>query len=239
METPKKKASSKRGRKPKESDINDFCRVCNCSFKNYYGSFCENHVSTENIFSLFPLVLHIRDLGYVVENGDGSSRVCAKCATKIRRAADLKVFLDAGLMKQDQLTSTSSCLYLDSPEQFKRTCNTPTGSNRAKSSRKNSPLKSTASCSTTEKGHEKIARKRIIFGETSQDNNDQGQCKSMCVTVNNGATLHANSINKPSGTDQSDKEKASHFSNVLQDNLLYLSVEDFKPKSQIRVIIPQ
>lgn len=120
METPKKKASSKRGRKPKESDINDFCRVCNCSFKNYYGSFCENHVSTENIFSLFPLVLHIRDLGYVVENGDGSSRVCAKCATKIRRAADLKVFLDAGLMKQDQLTSTSSCLYLDSPERFKR-----------------------------------------------------------------------------------------------------------------------
>ena len=44
-----------------------------------------------------PLALLFRDLSYVVEEGVGSSRVCAKCALKTRRAADLKCFLDAGL----------------------------------------------------------------------------------------------------------------------------------------------
>ena len=90
--------SSKRVRKRKESSIHDFCRVCNCSFKNYYGNFCENRVSTENIFSLSgrirvskrPLALLLQDLFYVVEEGVGSSRVCA---AKIRRTADLKSFL--------------------------------------------------------------------------------------------------------------------------------------------------
>ena len=107
MATPTKKVSSKRGRKHKESSIHDFCRVCNFSFKNYYGNFCENRMSTENIFSLSgrtgvskrPLALLLQDLFYVIEEGVGSSRVCAKCATKIRRAADLKNFLDAGLKK--------------------------------------------------------------------------------------------------------------------------------------------
>ncbi len=35
------------------------------------------------------------------EGGDGSSSVCAKCATKIRRAADMNAFLDVGLGKQE------------------------------------------------------------------------------------------------------------------------------------------
>ena len=244
MATPKKKASSKRGRKPKESSINDFCRVCDCSFKNYYGNFCQNRVSTENIFSLpgktnvskRPLALLLRDLSYVVEEGVGSSRVCAKCALKIRRAADLKCFLDAGLKKHERASSSVPCSPLDSPDRFKRMCNTPTG-NCAKSVRKTSPLRS------NKEGFGKSPRKRILFAETSQGGSDQGQismCESMCVSDDDLTTL-ANPMPSTSCTDQSDKEKASYFSEVVQDNFQHFSAEYFKPecKPKIKVVIPQ
>ena len=253
MATPKTKVCSKRGRKPKESSTNDFCRVCNCSFKNYYGNFCENRVSTENLFSVSgrsgvlvkrPLALLLRDLSYVVEEGDGSSCVCAKCAAKIRRAADIKAFLDAGLRKHEHPSSPS---VLDSPERFKRMCNTPTG-NCAKSLRKTSPLKIT-------KGLGKSARKGIIFGDTSQCNNDHEQttkCESVCVSVtSNDLTTLASPMpmaipsTSRSGTDQFDQKEASHFSEtvpmVVQDNFQCLSAEDIEPegKPKLKVLIPQ
>ena len=48
-ETPKKPV--KRGRKPKEESINDFCRLCNCALKRKFGDFEKiEYISTENLF---------------------------------------------------------------------------------------------------------------------------------------------------------------------------------------------
>ena len=219
--------------------------------KNYYRNFCENRVSTENLFSVSgrswvlvkrSLALLLCDLSYVVEEGGGSSHVCAKCATKIRWAADIKAFLDTGLRKHERPSSSVLCSPLDSPEQFKRMCNTPTG-NCAKSLRKTSPLKIT-------KGLRKSARKGIIFGDTLQCNYDQEQtteCESVCVSVtsNNDLTTLASPMAIPStsryGTDQSDQKEASHFSEIVHDNFQCLSAEDIKPegKPKIKVLIPQ
>ena len=45
-ETPK---NAVKGRPTKEQSCNDFCRVCRCNFKSYYGDF--NHrVLTESLF---------------------------------------------------------------------------------------------------------------------------------------------------------------------------------------------
>ena len=47
-ETPKKAV---KGRPSKENSCNDFCRVCRCNFKCFYGDF-KRRVSTENLFEI-------------------------------------------------------------------------------------------------------------------------------------------------------------------------------------------
>ena len=96
-----------------------------------YGNFGKSRVSTENIFSVpgksgvskRRLAEFLHDLGYsAIQNDNLSSRVCAKYASKIRRAADLKSFLDAGLVK----TECSLQIGVDSPpERFKRISSSP------------------------------------------------------------------------------------------------------------------
>ena len=168
-------------------------------------------------------------------------------SSRRERAADIKAFLDTGLRKHEHPSSPSvSCSPLDSPERFKRMCNTPTG-NCAKSLQKTSPLRIT-------KGLGKSARKGIIFGDTSQCNNDHEQttkCESVCVSVtsNNDLTTLASPMPIPVLLDLAQinliKRKASHFSGtvpmVVQDNFQCLSAEDIKPegKPKIKVLIPQ
>lgn len=136
-ETPKK---SVKGRPAKESSVDDFCRVCKCNFRNYYGDF-KRRVSTENLFEIPKRagVAKCRLAEFVVELGftcrkslDSSSHVCAKCATKIRNATDLMRFLGSAFNVAVQNPSSS---IEDSPikvERFKQMSISPYSSNLAK-----------------------------------------------------------------------------------------------------------
>ena len=118
-ETPKK---SVKGRPRKENSCNDFCRVCRCNFKCFYGDF-KRRVSTENLFEISKragvkkcrLADLVTELGFSCEkNLAASDRVCAKCATKIRNASELMRYLKSGFLapqeqpKHNQNNNTTS-----------------------------------------------------------------------------------------------------------------------------------
>lgn len=98
-ETPKKSV----GRPLKKPSCSDFCRVCGCNFNTYYGDF-KRRVSTENLFEIpkragvekSRLADLLCELGITCEQSSSlSSRVCAKCGTKIRNAIGL-ISISAG-----------------------------------------------------------------------------------------------------------------------------------------------
>ena len=85
------KPVQKRGRKPKAQDASDFCRVCKVNFK-LNGTYlsCENlFKSTKACAGNLPLGKIITGTLEVCLNSEPylSSRVCSKCALKIRNAA--------------------------------------------------------------------------------------------------------------------------------------------------------
>lgn len=103
-ETPKKLVAVLEHKTSLCSD--DHCRLCRCSFKVQKGGKFQ-HISTENLYKLpgkkgvekRPLdKLLSEDLGlHLSNNPNYSSRVCAKCALKIRNAVELVRFLKANL----------------------------------------------------------------------------------------------------------------------------------------------
>ena len=87
----------KRGRKPKAQDASDFCRVCKVNFK-LNGTYlsCENlFKSTKAGAGNPPLSKIITGTLEVCLNSEPylSSRVCSKCALKIRNAAERLNFI--------------------------------------------------------------------------------------------------------------------------------------------------
>ena len=96
------------GRPLKKPSCSDFCRVCGCKFNTYYGDF-KRRVSTENLFEIpkragiekTRLADLLCELGITCEQSSSlSSRVCAKCGTKIRNAIGLFRFLRGSLLFQ-------------------------------------------------------------------------------------------------------------------------------------------
>ena len=98
-ETPKKPV--KRGRKPKEESINDFCRLCNCALKRNFDDFEKiEYISTENLFkesnrkdcSSRPLAQLCEELIVtpVVKSDRLSDPVCKPCGRKVRNAHAVK-----------------------------------------------------------------------------------------------------------------------------------------------------
>ena len=88
---------NKRGRPLKPPSSSDYCRICKANFKITLGNF-SRYVSTENIYaskksnaegsSLSDLIT--KTLRIPVDKDENlSSRVCSKCALKIRNAAKL------------------------------------------------------------------------------------------------------------------------------------------------------
>lgn len=85
-----------RGRPLKSSTPSDYCRICKTHFKVTLGNFSK-YISTENIYNISKKAcaegISLRDLvtktfGITVEKDENlSSRVCSKCAGKIRNAA--------------------------------------------------------------------------------------------------------------------------------------------------------
>lgn len=160
-ETPKK---SLKGRPLKEPSINDFCRVCRCNFKNYYGVF-SRRVSTENLFEVPKRegVVKCRladlacELGFnCVQAVNISKRVCAKCATKIRNAVELMRFLRTGFSAQEPRETSLQC----SPptvERFKQMSVSPHSTNSGKVTRTAFPGKGTLETAEKPKVRRSIA----------------------------------------------------------------------------------
>ena len=112
----------------KPSDQSDTCRICNVYFKIAVGDFGKKNrcISTENLFKIskragvttIPLADLLKThLGVEVDPQDGkSSRVCAKCALKIRNATTLCEFIRTALTCNDN----SACDESDDQQRFKR-----------------------------------------------------------------------------------------------------------------------
>ena len=148
-ETPKKAV---KGRPRKENSCNDFCRVCRCNFKCFYGDF-KHRVSTENLFEISKrtgvekcrLADLVTELGFSCKkNLAESDRVCAKCATKIRNASELMRYLKSGFLAPQEQPIAMTCSPI-AAERFKRMSGSPHSAKSGKISRGNSPKENTIS----------------------------------------------------------------------------------------------
>ena len=121
--TPKKAA------KPAEnSNVSDACRLCGINFKISVGDFGgkNKYVPTENLFKIpqragvdkIPLVDLLKiHLDVEVDPQDGkSSRVCAKCALKIRNASSLIDFIRTAVNRENTDDETSGRAAIETNE---------------------------------------------------------------------------------------------------------------------------
>ena len=137
-ETPKKSV----GRPLKKPSCSDFCRVCGCDLNTYYGDF-KRRVSTENLFEI-PKRADVEksrladlqcELGITCEQSTSlSSRVCAKCGTKIRNAIGLFRFLRRSLLFQPPKSFVDVEHSPIAIERFKRMARSPVSEGLASSS---------------------------------------------------------------------------------------------------------
>ena len=139
-ETPKKLAALL---EPKNSSCSgDCCRLCRCLFREQKGDKFQ-HISTENLFKIpgkkgvekRPLhELLSEDLGlHLCSNPNYSSRVCAKCALKIRNAVELVRFLKANLNPVANIEETS--VECETQQRWKRMSKSPSSAEKPKSAR--------------------------------------------------------------------------------------------------------
>ena len=190
-ETPKK---SVKGRPAKESSVDDFCCVCKCNFRNYYGGF-NRRVSTENLFEIpertgvakCRLAESIGELGFTCRKIlDCSSLVCAKCATKIRNATDLMRFLGSAFNVAVQNPSSSIEYLPIEVERFKRMSISLHSSNLAKVNKISSPAAVTEKM-TVQTNKKSKARRSITYadGVSSQEARNE-ICNLMSVEDREG-----------------------------------------------------
>ena len=140
-ETPKKLAAVLEQKN--SSSSGDCCRLCECLFKVQKGDKFQ-HISTENLFKLpgkkgvekRPLdKLLSEDLGlHVSNNPNYSLRVCAKCALKIRNAAELVRFLKAKLNPVVANVEETS-VECETQQRWKRMSKSPSSAEKPKSAR--------------------------------------------------------------------------------------------------------
>ena len=164
-ETPKKPV--KRGRKPKEETINDFCRLCNCALKREFGDFEKiEYISTENLFkesnrkdcSSRPLAELCEELieTPVVKSDHLSDRVCKPCGRKVRNAHAVKQQVLSINKANDQAANSSDT------ERFK--CQLPTSVN----SPDRSPRFRKGAKSTDIKTCRPPAKKTLLFSQSKE-----------------------------------------------------------------------
>ena len=125
------------------SSSGDCCRLCECLFKVQKGDKFQ-HISKESLFKLHgkkgvekrPLdKLLSEDLGlHVSNNPNYSSRVCAKCALKIRNASELARFLKAELNLVVTNVEETSIEY-ETEQRSKRMSKSPSSAEKPKSAR--------------------------------------------------------------------------------------------------------
>ena len=140
-ETPKKLVAVLEHKTSLCSD--DHCRLCRCSFKVQKGGKFQ-HISTENLYKLpgkkgvekRPLdKLLSEDLGlHLSNNPNYSSRVCAKCALKIRNAVELVRFLKANLNHVVANVKETS-VECETQQRWKRMSKSPSSAEKPKAAR--------------------------------------------------------------------------------------------------------
>ena len=121
--TPKKKVVRKgRGRKPNlEVEASDFCRICKVNFKKN-----GTYISSENLFTTSkpggPLseILSSKLKLFLTCASNLSSRVCAKCALKIRNASSNFILVEENLNVPHHNFQESAVEENDDTERFKR-----------------------------------------------------------------------------------------------------------------------
>ena len=156
--TPKKPVLNREDKS--SSSVSDFCRLCKCSFKTIYGNFPSknisgagerqpktSYISTENIFNVScrkgeerPSLNSILErLGFSVLRSDTlSSRVCRKCAIKVRNAEPSISFIRQELnrphhfFEEKQQEGKSGQDKENTEERFKRMSKSPHGSQKTK-----------------------------------------------------------------------------------------------------------
>ena len=118
----KKVVRKGRGRKPNlEVEVSDFCRICMVNFKKN-----GTYISSENLFttskSSGPLseILSSKLKLFLTPAPNLSSRVCAKCALKIRNASSNFSLVEENLNVPHQNFQESAVEENDDTERFKR-----------------------------------------------------------------------------------------------------------------------
>ena len=178
--TPKKPVLN--GEKKRCSDnpsVSDFCRLYKCAFKTIYGNFPSksipvnltqntSYISMENIYNVScrrgeerpSLSSILKKLGFSVQQSDSlSSRVCRKCAIKVRNAEPSICFIREELnrphrlfeQKPQERKSDQDKENNDGEERFKRMSKSPHGSQKQKLFK-------------TSEEHEKSRKKLPAFG---------------------------------------------------------------------------
>ena len=163
--TPKKKVVRKgRGRKPNlDVEASDFCRICKVNFKKN-----GTYISSENIFTTAkpggPLseILSSKLKLFLTCASNLSSRVCAKCALKIRNASSNFILVEENLNVPHQNFQESAVEENDDTERFKR-CSKSSPGLRSEKRRKADRLNA-----SKETGENRGVKRPLLFGNAQQ-----------------------------------------------------------------------
>ena len=181
---PKKVVRKGRGRKPNLGvEASDFCRICKVNFKKN-----GTYISSENLFTTSkpggPLseILSSKLKLFLTCASNLSSRVCAKCALKIRNASSNFILVEENLNVPHQNFQESAVEENDDTERFKRCSKSSTGL-RSEKRRKADRLNA-----SKETGENRGAKRPLLFG------NAQQYCESVASSRLSPVSLSANSL---------------------------------------------
>jgi hypothetical protein len=96
------KIYSRKGRKPKEASVDDYCRACKCSLKNKYGSlgsFVNVFANRAEFRGLVVASVCEQSGLQLKEISSSSTRICPSCSRKIKTFIDLYTFLSSEMNK--------------------------------------------------------------------------------------------------------------------------------------------
>ena len=160
--TPKKKVVREgRGRKPNlEVEASDFCRICKVNFKKN-----GTYISSKNLFTTSggPLseILSSKLKLFLICASNLSSRVCAKCALKIRNASSNFILVEESLNVPHHNFQESAVEENDDTERFKK-CSKSSPGLRSEERRKADRLNAS----------KETGQNRLIIDDTPKRNNN-------------------------------------------------------------------
>ena len=156
-----KQVYPKKGRKPKATSVDDYCRVCKCSLKNKYGSlgsFVNVFKETSRAeFEGFTVAIACEQSGILKlkQAHSLSTRICAPCCRKVKTFCQLHTLLSSEINKPGTDLSEK-----DAPEySTKRLSNLTPGKSPPRKAIKRLPTKTNVQ--SVQVNHT-AARKRIL-----------------------------------------------------------------------------